>query len=79
MKTYKVVGSRPVFDTPPGGTFTRRLPARQERRLVASGAIEAVGEEAPAIQPVGEGEEFPEESSSQGGGLFGRKTDERQE
>lgn len=42
MKTYRVTGSQPVYDTPPGGTFTRDVPPDYEHYLVASGIVEVV-------------------------------------
>lgn len=41
-RTYKVVGTQPVHDTPPGETFKADLPLEQEAALIAGGAIQRV-------------------------------------
>lgn len=42
MKTYRVTGTQAVYDTAPGGTFTRDVPPDYEHYLVASGIVEVV-------------------------------------
>lgn len=41
-KTYEVVGTQPVFDTQPGGTFTATLSREQEGALTEYGHIKVV-------------------------------------
>lgn len=59
MKTYKVTGGAPVFDTEPGQTFQADLSPEQEKRMTERGSIEVVGStpQVPATPPPsGEGD-----------------------
>ena len=51
-KTYRVTGTLPVYETPPGSTFVAELDPEQEARLLESGSITRVNNDAPKPDPV---------------------------
>lgn len=59
MGTYKVSGEHAVKGHQPGEVFTDDIPATQEARLIARGAIEPTdgGAGYQADQPAGDGED----------------------